>query len=112
VTVVWVTFILSEGDHRLYHVEPWVKEHQRTLSRCIGSRVKPRDFTDDRLATVLDSAHRGMLVAFEALNAPDARRPPATTRGARGQHDGGGLVTPEGSANLVTARIIVPICRR
>src|SRR5436309_9038019 len=54
VTVVWLTFILSEGDHRLYHVEQWVKEHQRTLSRCLGRRVKPRDCTDDRLATVLD----------------------------------------------------------
>jgi transposase len=54
VTVVWLTFILSEGDHRLYHVEPWVKDHQRTLSRCLGRRVKPRDCTDDRLATVLD----------------------------------------------------------
>src|SRR2546427_8543979 len=54
VTVVWLTFILSEGDHRLYRVEPWVKEHQRTLSRGIGRRVKPRDCTDDRLATVLD----------------------------------------------------------
>ena len=30
-TVVWVAFILSEGDHRLYRVEPWVKEHPRTL---------------------------------------------------------------------------------
>src|SRR2546429_457803 len=54
VTVVWVTFILSAGDHRLSHVEPWVKEHQRTLSRCLGSRVKPRDGPNDRLATVLD----------------------------------------------------------
>jgi transposase len=54
VTVVWLTFILSEGDHRLSHVEPWVKEHQRTLSRCLGRRVQPRDGTEDRLATVLD----------------------------------------------------------
>ena len=54
VTVVWLTFILSEGDHRLYRVEPWIKEHQRTLSRCLSRRVKPRDFTDDRLATVLN----------------------------------------------------------
>src|SRR5262252_5134288 len=35
-TVVWLAFILSEGDHRLYRVEPWVKEHPRTLRRCIG----------------------------------------------------------------------------
>jgi transposase len=53
-TVVWLAFILSEGDHRLSHVEPWVKAHRRTLSRCIGRKVTPRDLTDDRLATVLD----------------------------------------------------------
>ena len=53
-TVVWLTFILSEGDHRLYRVEPWVKEHPRTLRRCIGIKVRPRDLTDDRLATILD----------------------------------------------------------
>jgi transposase len=53
-TIVWLAFILSEGDHRLYRVEPWGKAHQRTLSRCLGSEVKPRDLTDDRLATTLD----------------------------------------------------------
>src|SRR3979409_2642273 len=53
-TVVWLTFILSEGDHRLYRVEPWVKAHRRTLSGCLGHTVKPRDLTDDRLATILD----------------------------------------------------------
>jgi len=53
-TVVWLAFILSQGDHRLYRVEPWVKAHRRTLSRCLGRQVKPRDLTDDRLATTLD----------------------------------------------------------
>src|SRR6266705_6048168 len=53
-TVVWLAFLLSEGDHRLYRVEPWVNAHRRTLSRCIGSQVKPRDLTDDRLAASLD----------------------------------------------------------
>src|SRR5499426_4301393 len=53
-TVVWLAFILSEGDHRLYRVEPWVTAHQRTLSRCIGCKVTPRDLTDDRLAVILD----------------------------------------------------------
>ena len=47
-TVVWLPFLLSEGDHRLSRVEPWAKAHQRTLSRCLGSEVKPRDLTDDR----------------------------------------------------------------
>jgi transposase len=53
-TVVWLAFILSEGDHRLSRVEPWVKAHRRTLSRCLGRQVKSRDLTDDRLATTLD----------------------------------------------------------
>jgi transposase len=53
-TVVWLAFMLSEGDHRLYRVEPWVKEHLRTLRRCIDRKVSPRDLADDRLATILD----------------------------------------------------------
>ncbi|HZA29725.1 MAG TPA: hypothetical protein VE735_09160, partial [Gammaproteobacteria bacterium] len=52
--IVWLTFILSQADHRLNPVEPWVAEHRRTLSRCLGCEVEPRDCTDDRLATGLD----------------------------------------------------------
>ena len=52
--VVWLTFILSQADHRLNQVEPWVAEHQVTLSGCLGCEVFPRDCTDDRLATGLD----------------------------------------------------------
>jgi transposase len=53
-TVVWVAFLLAEGDHRRYRVEPWVKAHQRTRRRCIGRQVNPRDLTDDRWAASLD----------------------------------------------------------
>jgi len=69
-TVVWLAFILSEGDHRLYRVEPGVKAHQRTLRRCIDRKVRPRDLTEDRLATILDSlSSTAHWVAFEcALN--------------------------------------------
>ena len=34
VVVVWLTCILSEGDHRLSRGEPWVAEPKRTLRRC------------------------------------------------------------------------------
>src|SRR6266702_3262097 len=51
---VWLTFILSQGDHRLSHVEPWIAAHQQTLSRCLNQQVLPRDGTDDRLARGLD----------------------------------------------------------
>ena len=53
-TIVWLAFILSEGDHRLSRVEPWVKAHRRTRSRCLGRQVTPHDLTDDRFATTLD----------------------------------------------------------
>lgn len=52
--VIWLTFILTQADHRLNQVEPWVAEHQQTLSGCLGCEVEPRDCTDDRLATGLD----------------------------------------------------------
>jgi len=102
-TVVWLAFILSEGDHRLYRVEPWGKAHQRTLSRCLGSEVKPRDLTDDRLATTLDYlAVAERWVAFERdLNQAVLRvydlqgrvvRVDTTTAGA--------YVTPEGMFQL------------
>ena len=45
---------ISEGDHRLSHVEPWVAAHQHTISRSLHQEVRPRDCTDDRLATGLD----------------------------------------------------------
>jgi len=52
--VIWLTFILTQADHRLNQVEPWVAEHQQTLSRSLGYEVEPHDCTDDRLATGLD----------------------------------------------------------
>ena len=46
---MWLAFVLSEGDHRLARVEPWVKEQQRTLRRCMGIPVTPCDLTVDDL---------------------------------------------------------------
>ena len=51
-TGVWLAFILSEGDHRLYRVEPWGKEHLCTRRRSSGLQVSPHDLTEDRLATI------------------------------------------------------------
>src|SRR5512135_975533 len=50
VVAVWLLFILSQGDHCLNHVEPWVAEHQRTLSALLGKTVLPVQLHDDRLA--------------------------------------------------------------
>lgn len=52
---VWLAYILSEGDHRLNHVESWADSLQITLAKCLARPVRSLDFTDDRLAIVLDS---------------------------------------------------------
>jgi transposase len=54
VSVLWLTHILSEGDHRLNHVAPWAKQRLHTLQARTGQPVHPLDVSDDRLATVLE----------------------------------------------------------
>src|SRR5262249_5224608 len=50
---VWLLFVVSQGDHCLNHVEPWVAEHQGVLSALLGKPVQPKDVHDDRLADVV-----------------------------------------------------------
>ena len=54
VLALWLLFLVSQGDHRLNHVEPWVEQHQLTLSALLGKAVLPRHAHDDRLADLLD----------------------------------------------------------
>jgi len=53
VSTIWLSSILSRGDHRLVHVEPWVAQRLRTLETTTSQAVTRRDFTDDRLEIVL-----------------------------------------------------------
>jgi transposase len=61
VSTIWLSSILSRGDHRLVHVEPWVANRLFTLQTVTGQAVERLDFTDDRLEIVLrqlsDDAH-------------------------------------------------------
>ena len=50
---VWLSYILSQSDHRLSEVEPWVEQQFETLSALIPEKLTVKDFTDDRLADVL-----------------------------------------------------------
>jgi transposase len=54
VSVVWLSHILSEGDHWLNHVEPWAGGRLSCLQACLGQDVRSLDFSDDRLASILD----------------------------------------------------------
>jgi transposase len=63
---VWLTHILSTGDHRLNHVEAWVEHHQQTLQMSLGQPVAALAWSDDRLALVLDAlSDRDQWRAFE-----------------------------------------------
>jgi len=50
---LWLLFIVSQGDHCLNHVQPWVAQHRGTLEALLGKPVCPTDFHDDRLADLL-----------------------------------------------------------
>lgn len=54
VLVGWLSYLLSQGDHRLNQVEEWASGLNSTLSRCLSPRVRSLDFSDDRLERVLD----------------------------------------------------------
>jgi transposase len=65
-TVVWLTHILSEGDHRLNQVEPWAEQRLHTLEISTAQQVRAQELSDDRLGIVLDEladAHKWQ--AFE-----------------------------------------------
>ena len=51
----WLGHILSVGDHRLNHVQPWVEKTPITVQGSIQRAVTGLDFTDDRLENVLDA---------------------------------------------------------
>jgi transposase len=65
VLAVWLLFLVSQGDHCLNHVEPWVAQHHGTLSALLGKPVQPHHAHDDRLADWLSRLHDGE--AFAAL---------------------------------------------
>lgn len=51
----WLLYILSEGDHRLSHVESWGTHHHQTLKVLLDEpNLRRVDFSDDRLGILLD----------------------------------------------------------
>ena len=70
VSTIWLSSILSQGDHRMVPVEPWVAKRLWTLGTTTGQGGTRVDFTDDRLEIVLRRlSHDERWGAFEsALN--------------------------------------------
>jgi transposase len=51
--VIWLAYILTEGDHRKVSVEAYIKGMHHTLSHLSGQSIEPLDFSDDRLGHLL-----------------------------------------------------------
>lgn len=49
-SVLLLTYIITQSDHRLCAVEAWVKAHQQILELSTGWSIGEKDTTDDRLA--------------------------------------------------------------
>ncbi len=54
-TTIWLTHILSEGDHRMNQVQRWAATRLQTLQKCSGQPVRDQEWSDDRLSIVLDA---------------------------------------------------------
>ena len=56
---VWLCYILTLTDHRLSAVESWFNAHQLSLNTLVlsygYSALDPKDFTDDRLGSLLSA---------------------------------------------------------
>jgi len=101
VAQVWLCFILSEANHRLSHVQPWVEQRLQSLRALVSPDLRALDFSDDRLAAALDylSEEAGWR-AFEAavsqhtirvyeLNPARVRLDSTTASGYRSVVEGG-----------------------
>jgi transposase len=51
--VIWLAYIVTEGDHRKVSVETYLKGMHHTLSALTAQGIEPLDFSDDRLSHLL-----------------------------------------------------------
>lgn len=54
-SALWLAHILSRGDHRMNHVRGCVQQTFHTIQDCVPVPIVELDFTDDRLADVLEA---------------------------------------------------------
>ena len=53
-SVLVLTYIITQADHRLCAVEGWVKAHKKVLELATGWQIEEKDTSDDRLARVVE----------------------------------------------------------
>jgi transposase len=53
VALIWLSYILSVGDHRKVKVREWVNQRSYTIETVCDLELRETDFTDDRLGILL-----------------------------------------------------------
>ena len=53
-SVLLLTYIITQSDHRLSAVEPWVEAHRKILELSTGWSIAEKDASDDRLGRVVE----------------------------------------------------------
>ncbi len=53
-SVLLLTYIITQSDHRLCAVESWVQAHRQILELSTGWSIGEKDASDDRLARVVE----------------------------------------------------------
>ena len=53
VATIWLSYILSQGDHRKVKVREWVNQRSYCLETVCDLELRETDFTDDRLGILL-----------------------------------------------------------
>src|ERR1700682_1098516 len=51
--VIWLAYIVTEGDNRKVSMKPYLTGMHHTLSRLTAQAIEPLDFSDDRLSHLL-----------------------------------------------------------
>jgi len=100
-SLIWLTHILSEGDHRLIKAAQWAENRLHTLEVSAGQAVHAQEWSDDRLEIVLDTlSNTEKWQAFETdLNRQTFRvynLKPGRVRVDSTTASGYWMVTPEG----------------
>jgi transposase len=57
--IIWLAYILTEGDHRKVSVAHYISRMCNTLSRVTGQAIEVLDFDDDRLSHLLRHLSKG-----------------------------------------------------
>jgi len=50
---IWLSYVLTEQDHRLVEVRAWVNDRREMFNRALGIELRDTDLSDDRLAIVV-----------------------------------------------------------